>query len=857
MNISKIKSDIADADQTRLLIYKAFTWIVLLFAGIFLVAIISLLTVKKHVNDITDNHDKFLITKAIDKHQENILRNLKDYAEWGEAYDHLHKTIDIQWAWKRQNLGQSLYNNFGYEGVFVISPEGNTSYSVLNGKLRLEDLDAWSGKTLKNQLNRRIKENDGRAVAFTILIDSGPAIVAAGWIKTGNDTSVIAKPGMSSLMVFVEKITNPKLMTIGRDSGIGNIHIENFGNNTETAARRELPLHVEGGIVNLVWDSENPGQDVIVYLMPLLIIAFFSTISIMFFLMRNSLQRARLNDEHTFLLDQTRIKLIRSEKRFRDVSETTSDWLWEADSSFKILWLSDRFSAITGFDNNEWIGRRLYELFPSRKITMLEWLNQSDFSEHAQFKNFPYSNSQQLTCYCTLVAKRVVETDELIVIRGAATDVTHEVEANRRLQFLSRHDELTGLPNRHHIKEFLDGQLGKEGAKNISFAMICLDLDKFKPVNDLFGHGTGDALLGEVSCRLRDCIRSGDFVARQGGDEFLILLAGIYKHNQVDEVCQRIVNELNRPFMIHDHEIKIGVSMGISIAPVDSSCANDLLRYADIALYQAKQTGRNRWVYYCVDMSIKLTERRKMESELRTAVRENQFFLVYQPRFNLKNSKVDAVEALIRWQHPERGIIMPDQFITLAEDTGLIVDLSNWVLNKACADVSDKMPGLSVSVNISPVEFQATDLTERINKILLDTGLSAERLEIEVTENVTLIDPEKTCQVMRKLKHMGVKIIIDDFGTGYASLSYLRKFEFDGLKLDKTFIFSINNSAQSRSVIEKIIDLGKAYSLAVTAEGVETVEQLDFLKNNKCDEVQGYLIGHPVLLSDLNLLTLD
>lgn len=333
----------------------------------------------------------------------------------------------------------------------------------------------------------------------------------------------------------------------------------------------------------------------------------------------------------------------------------------------------------------------------------------------------------------------------------------------------------------------------------------------------------------------------------------MLLLGNTSQQDQIEEVCRRIVHELNRPFAIEGNDVAIGVSMGIALAPRDSSSANDLLRYADIALYQAKQSGRNRWVYYRPDMSEKLTERRKLELELKTAIREEQLYLVYQPRYNLRYSKIEAVEALVRWQHPARGTIMPDQFIPLAEETGLIISLTNWVIRKACTETKDKLPGLSVSVNISAIEFQASDLAERIKEILHETGLESNRLEIEVTENVTLSDPEKTLQTMKSLKRMGVRILIDDFGTGYASLSYLRKFQFDGLKLDKSFIFTLGDSPQNQSVVEKIIDLGKAYSMAVTAEGVETVEQLSFLKKNKCDEVQGYLLGKPAAIADLNL----
>ncbi|MCM7019355.1 EAL domain-containing protein [Enterobacter asburiae] len=842
-----------DTEPSKGLINKTFTYIVTLLISIFIAAIISLLIIKDNVNEISDTHDEFLLRKALDTRQESMRSHLKDNAEWGDAYKHLHLNTDVHWAWDKQNLGKSLYDNFGYEGVFVLSPEGSTRYSVVDGKLKLQDLERWLDKSTKDRLLRETSIKNGSPVSVLTLIDSVPAIVSAQWITTGDDSSVQTLPGKPSTMVFIDKLTARKLLTIGQDAGIQNVRTSPATVTSQINNQTEFTLSTQNGDVKIIWDGENPGQALIIYFLPLLILSVVLTVSMTVILMRHIMQKARMLDENTFLLEQARLNLITSEKRFRDVSETTSDWFWETDLSLRITWLSGRFSTITGYENSKWIGRRLDELFPSTSELSHDCARQRDLTERFEFKNCPYTHAQQTTSYCTLLAKFSAQPDGTVVLRGAATDVSQEVEATKRVEFLSRHDELTGLPNRFHIKEFLAGKLAKEDLNHYPFAMICLDLDKFKPVNDIFGHSTGDALLGEVASRLKNCVRRGDFVARQGGDEFMLLLGNTSQQDQIEEVCRRIVQELNRPFAIEGNDVAIGVSMGIALAPRDSSSANDLLRYADIALYQAKQSGRNRWVYYRPDMSEKLTERRKLELELKTAIREEQLYLVYQPRYNLRYSTIDAVEALVRWQHPARGTIMPDQFIPLAEETGLIISLSNWVIRKACAETKDKLPGLSVSVNISAIEFQASDLAERIKEILRETGLEPNRLEIEVTENVTLSDPEKTLQTMKSLKKMGVRILIDDFGTGYASLSYLRKFQFDGLKLDKSFIFTLGDSPQNQSVVEKIIGLGKAYSMAVTAEGVETAEQLSFLKKNKCDEVQGYLLGKPAAITDLNL----
>ena len=852
MTLPLTPSGFTDAEHSKRLINKTFTYVVTLLIGIFAAAIVSLLVIKNNVNEISDKHDEFLLKKALETRQENIRSHLKDNAEWGDAYKHLHQKMDIHWAWDKQNLGKSLYDNFGYEGVFVLSPDGTTHYSVIDGKRIPEDLERWLDNSTKDRLLSELTKKKGLPVSMLTLIDSVPAIVAAEWITTGDDMSVQPLPGTPSAMVFIDKLTAKKLLTIGHDAAIKNVRISPNDLIYQTNNPTAMTLSTQNGDIQIIWDSENPGQSLIVYFLPLLILSVLLTILMTVILMRHIMHKARIHDENAFLLEQARLNLITSEKRFRDVSETTSDWFWETDLSLKIIWLSGRFSTVTGYETSQWLGRRLDELFPTTGGLLRNCVSHQELTGRFEYKNCSYINNQRATSYCTLLAKFSSQPDGSIVLRGAATDVSLEVEATKRVEFLSRHDELTGLPNRYHIKEFLAGRLANEGVNNYPFAMICLDLDKFKPVNDIFGHSTGDALLGEVALRLKNCIRGGDFVARQGGDEFMLLLGNTSQTDQIEEVCQRIVLELNRPFIIDGNDVTIGVSMGIALAPQDSSSANDLLRYADIALYQAKQSGRNRWVYYRPDMSEKLTERRKLELELKTAIREDQLCLVYQARYNLRYSKIDAVEALVRWQHPDRGTMMPDQFIPLAEETGLIINLSNWVIRKACTEAKDQLPGLSVSVNISAIEFHASNLAERIKEILHETGLEPNRLEIEVTENVTLSDPEKTLHTMKALKKMGVRILIDDFGTGYASLSYLRKFQFDGLKLDKSFIFTLGDSPQNQSVVEKIIDLGKAYSMEVTAEGVETTEQLAFLKKNKCDEVQGYLLGKPAAIADLN-----
>lgn len=841
-------------NQTKSLIARIFYFTGVLLIMIFTLAIISLLTIRNQVSSVNDLHDSLLIKKALSGQRERISTHLKDYSEWNEAYAHLSNHVDKKWAWDDQNLGKSLYDNFGYDGVFVISADRETQYSVIDGALSVKDIDEWLDKKIKYELTLQVSLNRGKPTSQLIVSGSNLIVVAAAWIQSDSASPLTPSfPNTPSYMFFVQRLTPEKLYALGEEYGIQKLGL--LTSSSEKSSDKQKIINVESDeqSVTLVWESEDPGYGIIKFQLPILIFAALITLLLTLIVIRYVLHKADSNDKNMLLLKKARLALLASELRFRDISEITSDWLWETDASLKIIWLSERFTSVTGYHSEEWIGHRLDEFFPEQKEAFAIWLKEPDSSSQFCFKNCRYASSHQAPRFCTIAAKRVTLPDGSPGIRGAATDVTQEVEAIRRVQFLSFHDELTGLPNRHKVKEILSGYLHIERSNSLPFAIICLDLDKFKPVNDIFGHAAGDKLLSEVSSRLRTCTRLSDLVARQGGDEFIIILADIEEINIVEDICNRISEELNRPFVIDGNEVFIGVSMGIAMYPLHSNTASDLLRYADIALYKAKESGRNNWVYYRHDMSEKISERRRMEKELKRAIRENQFFLVYQPRLNIKTSKVEAVEALLRWQHPERGIIYPDQFIPLAEDTGLIISLSDWVLNKACADAVGNLPGLSVSVNISAIEFQGSDLVSRVNNALTKSGLSPKKLELEVTENVTLKDPENTYQIMSKLKRIGVRFLIDDFGTGYASVSYLRKFDFDGIKLDKSFIFAMDNSIENKNVVEKVIGLGKAFKLEVTAEGVETEEQFNFLKKHHCDDVQGYYIGKPVDISQINV----
>jgi diguanylate cyclase (GGDEF)-like protein len=375
---------------------------------------------------------------------------------------------------------------------------------------------------------------------------------------------------------------------------------------------------------------------------------------------------------------------------------------------------------------------------------------------------------------------------------------------------------------------------------------MMIDLDNFKPINDSLGHPAGDAVLQEVAARLRECTREHDIVARLGGDEFVVVLNGMDSANEIDKFCTRLIGSLHQPVLFEQHPLHIGASIGIALSRRHGYVASDLIRYADIALYKAKSEGKNTWCYFEAHMSDQIQTRRQLEDDLRHALKHNEFILHYQPRYKVDGQHIVSVEALVRWQHPTQGLLGPDVFIPLAEQTDLIVPLGRWVLREACETALTWPSDILLSVNLSPAQFAVSDVVEDVREVLVQTRFPASRLELEITENVMLNDTDGALTTMNALKELGVRLNMDDFGTGYSSLGYLRAYPFDGIKIDKRFIASISSGSNDRAVVQAIIGLGKAMGLTVTAEGVETEEQLEILGKDQCNEVQGYFMSRPI-----------
>jgi diguanylate cyclase (GGDEF)-like protein/PAS domain S-box-containing protein len=429
-------------------------------------------------------------------------------------------------------------------------------------------------------------------------------------------------------------------------------------------------------------------------------------------------------------------------------------------------------------------------------------------------------------------------------------DVTEQKRIEEKIAYMAHHDALTGLPNRVLLRQELNRRLNSV-ERGESLAVFCLDLDYFKQVNDAHGHPLGDALLCAVGRRLCECVRDTDVVARLGGDEFAIVQSGMEQPVSAQVLAQKFVDAIALPFNVEGHEIVIGVSIGIAVAPNDTMDADYLLKSADLALYRAKELGRNGFSFFETQMDADVRERHALEGDLRNAIAEGEFELFYQPIINIERNTICSFEALVRWNHPTRGMILPTAFIPVAEESGLIVALGEWVLRQACEQAKNWPDDIRIAINLSPVQFRNNALEQTLISAIATAGIAPSRVELEITEAILLQNAESIIATLHRLRDLGVRICMDDFGSGYSSLNYLRSFPFDKIKIDKSFIFDIEKNNDAVAIVQAVVGLGNSLGMTTTAEGVETKEQLDLLRAEGCTEVQGYLFSKPQAASEV------
>jgi diguanylate cyclase (GGDEF)-like protein/PAS domain S-box-containing protein len=434
-------------------------------------------------------------------------------------------------------------------------------------------------------------------------------------------------------------------------------------------------------------------------------------------------------------------------------------------------------------------------------------------------------------------------------------DVSNAKRMAEKMSYLAEHDFLTDLPNRLLLTDRITQALSSAKRKNSRIAILYLDIDHFKKINDTLGHEVGDQLLKQLSHKLRGCIRDMDTISRQGGDEFVVLISEFESPVAPADIAQKLLNEANNTFQVGLHELNISASVGIAMYPEDGDNADLLMRNADAAMYYAKGLGRNNYQFFTKALSTKIAEQVELENRLLKAVHQNEFKLLYQPKVSLKTGKVIGAEALLRWHHPENGIVSPEVFIPVAEDMGLIKAIGQWVLSEVCHQnkqwqLAGLMP-IPIAINVSAVELKRANYLQQVSKVLIQSGLAPEFLELEVTETVAIDGDEEGIRDLLALKEMGVQLSIDDFGTGYSSLSYLKRLPINTIKIDKSFVRDIKVDANDAAIVTAIIKMSHSLNFKVIAEGVETVEQLQFLKQFECDEIQGFYFSHPLTTEEM------
>lgn len=538
-----------------------------------------------------------------------------------------------------------------------------------------------------------------------------------------------------------------------------------------------------------------------------------------------------------------------SEARFRDLTEMSSDWYWEQDEELRFTQVSSKNRGFS-LDAPQQLGKRRWET-PIEGVSEEQWRVHRELLEARQpFQDFISQRRDvhgQLRTISTSGRPIFDEQGKFLGYRGTGRDITQQRMSEEKIRHMAHHDALTGLPNRLLLHDRI-GQAIADAQRNAAqFALLFIDLDHFKTINDSLGHAIGDQLLQEVAARLLDCMRAADTVARLGGDEFVVLIGDLDRPESVTVVARKVVESLAQPIVLDGHALQVTPSIGICVYPADGGDVDTLMRNADTAMYHAKQVGRNNYQYFTQAMNDAALARLELESDLRQALDHGEFMLHYQPQIDLASGAVVGAEALVRWRHPRRGLVAPGEFIPVVEETGLIGPLSEFVLREACAQAcrwrEAGLGELQVAVNCSARQFQDEAFVGLVQQVLRENALPAERLELEITESVIVQQSEEVNARFRALGQMGVRISLDDFGTGYSSLSYLKSLPIHALKIDRSFVSDIGTDPDDAAIVSAIIAMAHTLGLVVVAEGIESAGQLEYLRQAGCELGQGFLMS--------------
>ena len=557
---------------------------------------------------------------------------------------------------------------------------------------------------------------------------------------------------------------------------------------------------------------------------------------------------------------RTKRNLRQIVERFRSLTELSSDWYWEMDSELRFTYVSEGIRTVRGIDPESLIGKRRWEMPGIAGDENME-RHRAMLEAHEPFRDFVLArrNPDGRITYVSHTGRPIFDDKGVFKgYRGVARDISARVEAEDKLARLAHFDALTGLPNRGLLQGRLKRAMARANRADSLVAVMYLDLDQFKEINDSLGHAVGDQVLREAALRLERCVRSTDTVARLGGDEFTVLLEEVRSIDEIGRVADKLLQAVRERAEIAGHELHLSTSIGVTVFPLDGRDADALLRNADLAMYHAKQEGKNNYQFFSHDMGAQTERRVDLQARLRGALARNEFTLAYQPQVDVRTGAIVGFEALLRWSDRELGPVPPAQFIPIAEDTGLIVPIGEWVLYEASRQGKRWLDAghgpLSMAVNLSPRQFRQKNLVQRVAAILAETSFPAANLELEITESSVMHRAEEAAESLRALHALGVQISLDDFGTGYSSLAYLHRFPVTTLKVDQSFVRDIKSDRDDAAIVSTVITLARQLKLKALAEGVETKAQLAFLRARGCDFYQGYLFCRPAPANEIEML---
>jgi diguanylate cyclase (GGDEF)-like protein/PAS domain S-box-containing protein len=777
--------------------------------------------------------ERRLVGHAITSAIAGLGMTAKDYSWWNDAVHRIVLEFDPDWI--DGNPGVYVQDTFGYHYSFIVDGANRTLYAAIDGERAAADAFATLSPGLVELIAQARQTAVEEPVPATGLLpgDSGVTAVAASVIMPEEGSDLTLPPGPRTVLVFAQRLDEAFLQAVERGYGIEGLGLVPAG---VAAPPGSLALAApDGARVGLVsWRPQRPGQELLRRVMPWLVGALLVFAAFTGVVMR-SIERAAA----TIRFNET---------RFRDIAEASSDWIWETDSDFRLEFVSERFEAVTGMSRDAVLGRTLHDLLhpaedPERWARHLNGLEGRQPFRDLRCRLDGARHEQQTL---RLAAKPILDAKgSFRGYRGTATDITAALEAQAQAWHAARHDALTGLPNRLLLRERVEQALAESRRRQAMAAVLCLDLDRFKEINDSFGHAAGDLLIRGCAERLSGCLRETDLVARLGGDEFAILQVGVQGAGEVQRLGERLLAALARPFDLDGHQVVVTASIGVATIPHDGDQSDMLLHNADIALCRAKAEGRNRFRFFEPGMDAQLRARKQLEAELREALERGELEVYYQPQIELRSGGLVGLEALIRWHHPERGLLPAAEFIQLAEETGLILTVGAWLLPTACRQAA-LWPPVRLSINLSPLQLQHHGLVGLVEAALADSGLAPQRLELEIAESILRSDPHASLLTLLQLKELGVRIAIGDFGTGDSGLSYLQRFPFDRLKIDRSFVRDLDGGSDSQAIVKAMVGLGRSLGMQTCAEGVERLDQLQLLERQGCDEVQGFLFSEPL-----------